>query len=161
MEIVEFILSILVALVFCGEVTAGPLWASWGIMACKPCAIARCRRAITCEKGKLRDACNCCDVCAKVEGEECGGKWYMHGRCDQGLTCDISGSEPTDPKGKCTRKSGTYQILEGKKYPAKIIAATKRAIIVKLWENIKAMDKINQLSSSDLQGLCTLNASES
>ena len=31
--------------------------------------------------------CDCCDVCAKVEGEECGGPWDSFGKCDERLKC--------------------------------------------------------------------------
>jgi len=35
----------------------------------------------------VKDACGCCDVCARTEGEECGGLWNIAGICADGLTC--------------------------------------------------------------------------
>ena len=37
--------------------------------------------------GTTTDACGCCTVCAKVEGEKCGGPWNIAGVCDKGLIC--------------------------------------------------------------------------
>lgn len=79
----------------------------WAILQCKPCAIYNCEKQTRCNGGKLRDACNCCDVCAKVEGEICGGKLYKLGRCDKGLSCDISGSTYPFPIGKCVGKNNS------------------------------------------------------
>lgn len=31
--------------------------------------------------------CECCPVCAKTEGETCGGAFSEKGSCDRGLTC--------------------------------------------------------------------------
>ena len=31
--------------------------------------------------------CGCCLICAKVEGEYCGGVWRRLGTCDKGLKC--------------------------------------------------------------------------
>jgi hypothetical protein len=35
----------------------------------------------------VRDSCGCCDVCARSEGETCGGLFYNHGKCGNGLNC--------------------------------------------------------------------------
>lgn len=37
--------------------------------------------------GTTLDVCGCCTVCAKVEGEACGGPWNLKGVCDKGLKC--------------------------------------------------------------------------
>lgn len=37
--------------------------------------------------GLVKDPCRCCDVCAKVMGELCGGPWNYLGKCDKGLKC--------------------------------------------------------------------------
>ena len=49
---------------------------------------------------------DCCQVCAKVEGEVCGFLW---GYCDQDLFCDIAGDKPWRflLRGKCQRKKTT------------------------------------------------------
>ena len=38
----------------------------------------------------VKDVCNCCPVCAKQEGDRCGGAWGAAGKCDQalGLFCE-------------------------------------------------------------------------
>ena len=55
-------------------------------------------------------------MCAKVEGEACGGKQSYHGKCDRGLYCQPDEDsmslyvlEPRDPpKGHCTRFTEEY-----------------------------------------------------
>ena len=47
--------------------------------------------------------CGCCDVCAKVEGEECEGDWDLYGKCDEGLTC-VKKEPGFNVKGICERK---------------------------------------------------------
>lgn len=37
--------------------------------------------------GIVKDICGCCDVCAKVLGERCGGPFYRGRTCDEGLKC--------------------------------------------------------------------------
>ena len=83
-----------------------------GILQCKPCAIDGCVGAIYCKGGKLRGACNCCDVCAKVEGEICGGKFYRFGRCDKGLRCDLTGASFSSPVGKCVKTHKFQQVFK-------------------------------------------------
>jgi hypothetical protein len=63
----------------------------------------------TCKGGLVRDNCGCCQVCAKVEDEVCGGLWDEDGYCEQGLFCDIGGkSRYWDMvQGKCQRKTIT------------------------------------------------------
>jgi len=46
-----------------------------------------CRKPKGCKGGLTKGICGCCSVCAKQDGEKCGGLWNMRGRCDQGLTC--------------------------------------------------------------------------
>ena len=58
---------------------------------CPSCEKIHCtpRRAskLKCQGGITKGICNCCPVCAKVEGEECGGEWDYLGKCDRGLYC--------------------------------------------------------------------------
>ncbi|XP_070199351.1 insulin-like growth factor-binding protein 1 [Littorina saxatilis] len=58
-------------------------------------------------------ACGCCPLCAKLEGEQCGGPWNALGSCAKGLTCRPTStaspvlgaggyfSETWDPAGIC------------------------------------------------------------
>jgi len=59
---------------------------------CPPCERIHCapRRAahLKCKGGLVRGVCNCCPVCARTEGETCGGQWNYLGRCDEGLACE-------------------------------------------------------------------------
>ena len=47
--------------------------------------------------------CGCCDVCAKVEGEECGGPWDLNGKCDKGLKC-VHKEPEFNAKGICKER---------------------------------------------------------
>ena len=53
-----------------------------------------------CKGGLVSDVCGCCDVCAKVLDEECGGPWETHGKCDAGLECDDD-KDDFNAVGKC------------------------------------------------------------
>ncbi|CAH1796485.1 unnamed protein product [Owenia fusiformis] len=61
-------------------------------MQCPSCEKIHCtpRRPskLRCKGGITRGICNCCPVCAKVEGETCGGEWNYLGKCDRGLQCE-------------------------------------------------------------------------
>ena len=56
--------------------------------------------------GLTKDVCNCCDVCAKVKGEVCGGPSNIRGKCDKNLRCD---KPPKDfnASGRC----GKYRAI--------------------------------------------------
>ncbi|KAF8794867.1 Cysteine-rich motor neuron 1 protein like [Argiope bruennichi] len=64
---------------------------------CPPCEQIHCfknkRRRLHCKGGWTLGICGCCKVCAKVEGEECGGQHKYLGKCDEGLVC-----EPQEPR---------------------------------------------------------------
>nr|XP_019934394.1 PREDICTED: cysteine-rich motor neuron 1 protein-like [Paralichthys olivaceus] len=58
---------------------------------CPPCERIHCstRRALRlqCKGGITTGVCGCCPVCARTEGETCGGTWDYLGKCDEGLLC--------------------------------------------------------------------------
>ncbi len=58
-------------------------------LSCIPCEDWQCTpvEELNCQGGLTMDVCGCCKVCAKIEGEKCGGLWHLHGECDDGLTC--------------------------------------------------------------------------
>ncbi|XP_072241332.1 uncharacterized protein [Leuresthes tenuis] len=58
---------------------------------CPPCERIHCssRRVLRlqCKGGVTTGVCGCCPVCARTEGETCGGTWDYLGKCDEGLVC--------------------------------------------------------------------------
>uniref|UniRef100_A0A3P8UED6 Cysteine rich transmembrane BMP regulator 1 n=1 Tax=Cynoglossus semilaevis TaxID=244447 RepID=A0A3P8UED6_CYNSE len=58
---------------------------------CTPCHLRTCplKAAHGCEGGRtpVKDPCGCCDQCARLEWEPCGGQDWTHGYCALGLTC--------------------------------------------------------------------------
>ncbi|KAM7375695.1 hypothetical protein PAMP_005480 [Pampus punctatissimus] len=58
---------------------------------CSPCNLRTCpvKAPHGCDGGRTlaRDPCGCCDQCARLEWEPCGGKDWAHGYCALGLTC--------------------------------------------------------------------------
>lgn len=58
---------------------------------CAPCPQRACTPvpAQGCEEGRVlaRDPCGCCDQCARLEMELCGGENWQLGYCALGLTC--------------------------------------------------------------------------
>ncbi|XP_014205357.1 cysteine-rich motor neuron 1 protein [Copidosoma floridanum] len=64
-----------------------------------------------CPGGLTWDPCKCCRVCARVEGEPCGGLFGFSGRCAVGLQCLIKNlvPHPRDSavdEGICTKIPG-------------------------------------------------------
>ncbi|GFT55728.1 IGFBP N-terminal domain-containing protein [Nephila pilipes] len=55
--------------------------------------------------------CDCCNVCAKLEGEECGGQHNYLGKCDKGLECESQ--EPRIINFMRNGKVNTYIIGKG------------------------------------------------
>ncbi|XP_060891628.1 IGFBP domain-containing protein [Labrus mixtus] len=76
---------------------------------CPPCERIHCssRRALKlqCKGGVTTGVCGCCPVCARAEGEACGGTWDYLGKCDEGLVCFYQDSAAdkadTERKGIC------------------------------------------------------------
>ena len=58
----------------------------------------------TCKGGLTLDVCGCCEECAKVKGENCGGPWGIDGTCDEGLACDRGQYPKHHTIGVCTIK---------------------------------------------------------
>lgn len=60
--------------------------------------------------GTVWDSCGCCRVCARVEGEPCGGPHGFYGSCAEGLECIVAAHASGKPvlgansEGICTRK---------------------------------------------------------
>jgi len=55
---------------------------------CLPCQEAECSPPSCCASGSVTlGVCGCCQVCAKAEGETCGGPWATSGSCAAGLRC--------------------------------------------------------------------------
>lgn len=66
-----------------------PLSSSSSSDACGPCAPASCPPLPPrgCPLGETRDACGCCPMCARGEGEPCGGGGAGRGFCAPGMEC--------------------------------------------------------------------------
>ena len=65
----------------------GVLVQSINALSCEPCYETRCVQPVNCTGGLVKGICGCCDVCAKTNGERCGGTWGMYGECAKGLNC--------------------------------------------------------------------------
>ena len=61
-------------------------------MKCPPCDKIHCapRSAakLECKGGATTGVCGCCPICARVDGEKCGGYYNYLGKCDKGLYCE-------------------------------------------------------------------------
>lgn len=60
--------------------------------------------------GLVIDPCRCCDVCAKVMGELCGGPWNYLGKCDKGLKC-LPQTRGMFSSGKCGKHFFLFKTL--------------------------------------------------
>lgn len=80
---------------------------------CPPCERVHCssRRVLKlqCKGGVTTGVCGCCPVCARTEGETCGGTWDYLGKCDKGLVCVYQdAAEEEEHSGIC--KAGEIMI---------------------------------------------------
>ncbi len=77
---------------------------------CPPCEKIHCtpRKAkrLKCKGGVTRGICNCCPVCAKTEGESCGGEWNYLGKCDRGLNCEPNENQLIKDNAEGTCRQG-------------------------------------------------------
>uniref|UniRef100_A0A3Q3KJ56 Uncharacterized protein n=1 Tax=Mastacembelus armatus TaxID=205130 RepID=A0A3Q3KJ56_9TELE len=80
---------------------------------CPPCERVHCssRRALTlqCKGGVTTGVCGCCPVCARTEGETCGGTWDYLGKCDEGLVCvyqDAAADKPNAERSGICKSAG-------------------------------------------------------
>ena len=90
-------------------------------LSCVPCSEVECSTPKNCKGGTVLGICNCCLVCAKVEGETCGGSWDMEGRCDSGLRCSVTDWRP-EKYGVGTCKPGKLiyaRVFICQKWPAR------------------------------------------
>ncbi|XP_053593227.1 cysteine-rich motor neuron 1 protein [Microplitis demolitor] len=64
-----------------------------------------------CPGGLTWDPCKCCKVCARVEGEPCGGLFGFSGSCAVGLQCVIKNLRPPDEldEGICSKIPGRWR----------------------------------------------------
>ncbi|CAK9799576.1 Insulin-like growth factor-binding protein 7 [Anthophora plagiata] len=65
-----------------------------------------------CPGGLTWDPCRCCKVCARVEGEPCGGLFGFSGSCGEGLQCVIKNLLPNTrelDEGVCTKIPGRWR----------------------------------------------------
>ena len=70
-------------------------------LSCIPCSWVQCSAPVNCKGGLVKSICGCCNVCAKVEGERCGGQWQTLGRCDSGLKCVVRDGHLKAAEGTC------------------------------------------------------------
>ncbi|XP_063994822.1 cysteine-rich motor neuron 1 protein isoform X2 [Diachasmimorpha longicaudata] len=64
-----------------------------------------------CPGGLTWDPCRCCKVCARVEGEPCGGLFGFSGSCAVGLQCVIKNLCPPEvlDEGTCSKIPGRWR----------------------------------------------------
>ncbi|XP_037539635.1 IGFBP domain-containing protein [Nematolebias whitei] len=81
---------------------------------CPPCERVHCssRRALRlqCKGGVTTGVCGCCPVCARTEGDTCGGTWDYLGKCDEGLVCVYQESDADKPEAE--RKGICKSVIE-------------------------------------------------
>nr|XP_045612417.1 venom protein 302-like [Procambarus clarkii] len=73
-------------------------------LTCFPCEGIRCPALDTydCPKSVVKSGCKCCHECAKVQGEDCGGSFNVHGQCAEDLSCvEVGKDKITFWRGRC------------------------------------------------------------
>lgn len=86
--------------------------------ACAPCPQRACPPvpAQGCDEGRVlaRDPCGCCDQCARLEMELCGGENWQLGYCALGLTCTAlnhTGAVTVPHTGVCKGQCGKVKFV--------------------------------------------------
>lgn len=95
---------------------------------CPPCEQLFCTprnpKRLKCKGGITTGICSCCPVCARVEGETCGGEHDYLGKCDKGLVCSsdlVAGDSMNDVLKKTENgKESSVQLLSRPKGACKI-----------------------------------------
>ena len=83
---------------------------------CPPCQRIHCASPqalkLRCKGGVTTGVCGCCPLCARTEGESCGGAWDYLGKCDEGLVCvhQEPAAEKLDEERKGICKAGEVGI---------------------------------------------------
>ncbi|XP_053473532.1 cysteine-rich motor neuron 1 protein [Ictalurus furcatus] len=70
-------------------------------LTCIPCYMRKCPVDLSCPGGTVMGVCGCCQDCARVKNENCGGPFNLFGICDQGLKCVKSEWDLFDSVGVC------------------------------------------------------------
>ncbi|XP_077992373.1 insulin-like growth factor-binding protein 7 [Glandiceps talaboti] len=121
---------------------------------CKRCNQDACPEVVDCQAGVVKDFCDCCDVCARTEGEECGGENLELGRCVDGLVCSdegqceceqpehVCGSDNEDYTSVCALNSASQKLVEsgGKGLEVAYKGYCKRAPQVSILHREKTKD---------------------
>uniref|UniRef100_A0A1B6JIN0 IGFBP N-terminal domain-containing protein n=1 Tax=Homalodisca liturata TaxID=320908 RepID=A0A1B6JIN0_9HEMI len=75
------------------------------------CSPAECEEVVDADcprdAGTVWDPCGCCKVCARTEGEPCGGPYGFYGSCAAGLQCVVTDILAENAEGVCTVIPGT------------------------------------------------------
>nr|XP_039274674.1 venom protein 302-like [Styela clava] len=96
-------------------------------LSCPTCNKKKCPYLYCRGRSEVPNPCECCNECAKLEGEECGGPWHIYGKCDprrwdldcvKGPICDKKPTKDFNAKGICMRRR-TVKIIKKycNKYP--------------------------------------------
>ena len=59
---------------------APSVFLGWG---CPPCNLSLCPEPQCNESLQYADGCGCCALCARLEGDRCGGRGEVGGRCNE------------------------------------------------------------------------------
>lgn len=66
------------------------------------CSLRKARKLQRCKGGIVKGVCGCCLVCAKLDGQRCGGGLNIYGTCDKGFNCRLTNNST---EGVCVEKN--------------------------------------------------------
>ncbi|XP_018008453.1 single insulin-like growth factor-binding domain protein-2 [Hyalella azteca] len=78
------------------------VWLAEGLK-CRACEPENCTPPAGCKWGTGLGVCQCCSVCLKGPGEQCGGPWHIHGQCGSSLECILDEPAVENGAGVCDR----------------------------------------------------------
>lgn len=118
---------------------------------CPPCEQIHCSSQRTlklqCKGGVTTGVCGCCPVCARTEGETCGGIWDYLGKCDEGLVCvyqEVADDKPdAERKGTCKAGEIIIYILIIKQVWLRLLYIISGAHVFSIWIKDAGMSKFS------------------
>lgn len=77
-------------------------------LTCGSCELTTCPLVTECVAGMVMDECNCCPVCAQSNGDTCGGKYDLMGKCGLDLFCYHDYGAEENSVGICKSKCSLH-----------------------------------------------------
>ncbi|CAH1251931.1 CLEC18C [Branchiostoma lanceolatum] len=94
-------------------------------LSCAVCGEYECPTPPPCPANLVKDVCGCCDVCAKVKGESCGGDCLSAYRCGSCYRICATGDSYEEASETCELQGGRLAAIKDSRAFNFLMASTK------------------------------------